>query len=156
MQEAEPIVDPIVEPIVTDKSSENVQNSENSVENVENAKEPVKKGRPAGSKDKAKRVAPSRKKITIIEEPLSAPAASSSASAPAPEAKAPKAKAEPRPKVQINPEPVIQYVDRVVEHSPRSLMNLMANHAMDAERAKRDARRDHFSTAITSRLRQLP
>ena len=153
MEEAEPIVDPIV----TDKSSENVQNSENSVENVENvenAKEPVKKGRPAGSKDKAKRVAPSRKKITIIEEPLSAPAASSSApAAPVPEA--PKAKA-PKPKVQINPEPVIQYVDRVVEHSPRSLMNLMANHAMDAERAKRDARRDHFSNAITSRLRQLP
>ena len=154
MQEAEPIVDPIVEPIVTDKSSENVHNSENSVENVENAKEPVKKGRPAGSKDKAKRVVPSRKKITIIEEPLSAPAASSSVSAPAPEAH--KAKAAPKPKVQINPEPVIQYVDRVVEHSPRSLMNLMANHAMDAERAKRDARRDHFSNAITSRLRQLP
>ena len=149
MQEAEPIVDPIVEPIVTDKSSENVHNSENSVENVENAKEPVKKGRPAGSKDKAKRVAPSRKKITIIEEPLSAPAASSSAPAPVPEA--PKAKA-PKPKVQINPEPVIQYV----EHSPRTLMTFMANHAMDLERAKKDARRDHFSNAITSRLRQLP
>jgi hypothetical protein len=149
MEEAEPIVDPIV----TDKSSENVQNSENSVENVENVKEPVKKGRPAGSKDKAKRVAPSRKKITIIEEPLSAPAASSSAPDPATEA--PKAKA-PKPKVQITPEPVIQFVDRVVEHSPRSMMHLMANHAMDLERAKKDARRDHFSNAITSRLRQLP
>ena len=148
MEEAEPIVDLIV----TDKSSENVQNSENSVENVENAKEPVKKGRPAGSKDKAKRVAPSRKKITIIEEPLSAPTSSSSAP-PAPEA--PKAKAA-KPKVQINPEPVIQYVDRVMEHSPRSMMHLMANHAMDLERAKKDARRDHFSNAITSRLRQLP
>ena len=150
MEEAEPIVDPIV----TDKSSENVQNSENSVENVENAKEPVKKGRPAGSKDKAKRVAPSRKKITIIEEPLSAPDASSSAPAPVPDA--PKAKAAPKPKVQINPEPVIQYVDRVVEHSPRSLMSLMSAHAMDLEKAKKDARRDHFSNAITSRLRQLP
>ena len=149
MEEAEPIVDPIV----TDKSSENVQNSENSVENVENAKEPLKKGRPAGSKDKAKRVAPSRKKITIVEEPLSAPTSSSSTTAPAPEA--PKAKAA-KPKVQINPEPVIQYVDRIVEHSPRSLMHLMANHAMDVERAKKDARRDHFSNAITSRLRQLP
>ena len=112
-----------------------------------------KKGRPAGSKDKAKRVVPSRKKITIIEEPLSAPTSSSSAPAPVPEA--PKAKAA-KPKVQINPEPVIQYVDRIVEHSPRSLMHLMANHAMDVERAKKDARRDHFSNAITSRLRQLP
>ena len=150
MEEAEPIVDPIV----TDKSSENVQNSENSVENVENVKEPVKKGRPAGSKDKAKRVAPSRKKITIIEEPLAAPAASSSApAAPVPEP--PKAKA-PKPKVQINPEPVVHYVDRFVEHSPRSMMTLMTNHAMDLEKAKKDARREHFSNAITSRLRQLP
>ena len=140
-------------PVVAENLPENVpENSENLPENP-----PVKKnGRPAGSKDKVKRVVPSRKKITIIEEPLAAPTSSSSAPAPVPEAKAPKAKAEPRPKVQINPEPVIQYVDRVVEHSPRSLMNLMANHAMDAERAKRDARRDHFSNAITSRLRQLP
>ena len=148
--------------VVTDKSPENPVVAENLPENLpensENSPEnpPVKKnGRPAGSKDKVKRVVPSRKKITIIEEPLAAPTSSSSAPA-APEAKAPKAKVAPKPKVQINPEPVIQYVDRVVEHSPRSLMNLMANHAMDAERAKRDARRDHFSNAITSRLRQLP
>ena len=147
--------------VVADKSPENPVVAENLPENLpensENLPEnpPVKKnGRPAGSKDKVKRVVPSRKKITIIEEPLAAP--TSTSSAPVPEAKAPKAKAELRPKVQINPEPVIQYVDRVVEHSPRSLMNLMANHAMDAERAKRDARRDHFSNAITSRLRQLP
>ena len=148
--------------VVTDKSPENPVVAENLPENLpensENLPEnpPVKKnGRPAGSKDKVKRVVPSRKKITIVEEPLAAPTSSSSAPA-VPEAKTPKAKAEPRPKVQINPEPVIQYVDRVVEHSPRSLMNLMANHAMDAERAKKDARRDHFSNAITSRLRQLP
>ena len=132
-----PLENPVVEEVVA-------ENSENPVENP-----PVKKnGRPAGSKDKVKRVVPSRKKITIIEEPL---ASSSSSTAPEP-----KAKAAPRPKVQINPEPVIQYVDRFVEHSPRSLMDLMSNHAMDAERAKRDARREHFSNAITTRLRQLP
>jgi hypothetical protein len=138
-------------PTVTENLPENPQeNSENLPENP-----PVKKnGRPAGSKDKVKRATPSRKKITIVEEPLAAPAASSSAPAPVPEA--PKAKAAPKPKVQINPEPVIQYVDRVVEHSPRSLMSLMSAHAMDLERAKKDARRDHFSNAITSRLRQLP
>ena len=137
-----------------DKSPENPVVEEVVAENSENLPEnpPVKKnGRPAGSKDKVKRVVASRKKITIVEEPL----ASSSTSVPEPKAQ-PKAKAEPRPKVQINPEPVIQYVDRFVEHSPRSLMTLMANHAMDAERAKKDARREHFSNAITSRLRQLP
>ena len=133
-------------PTVTEHLPENPQeNSENVPENP-----PVKKnGRPPGSRDKAKRVVASRKKIIIVEEPLSASAASSSAPAPATEA--PKAKA-----AKINPEPVIQYVDRVVEHSPRSMMHLMANHAMDLERAKKDARRDHFSNAITSRLRQLP
>ena len=144
--------------VVTDMSPENPVVAENVPENSENLPEnpPVKKnGRPAGSKDKVKRVVPSRKKISIIEEPLAAPTSSSSAPA-VPEAKPPKAKAEPRPKVQINPEPVIQYVDRVVEHSPRIMMNFMANHAMDLERAKKDARRDHFSNAITSRLRQLP
>ena len=137
-------------PIVAENLPENLpENSENLPENP-----PVKKnGRPAGSKDKVKRATPSRKKITIVEEPLAAPAASSSTPAIS---TMPKAKAAPKPKVQINTEPVIQYVDRVVEHSPRSLMNLMANHAMDAERAKKDARRDHFSNAITSRLRQLP
>ena len=137
--------------VVADKSPENPVVEEAVTENSENLPEnpPVKKnGRPAGSKDKVKRVVASRKKITIVEEPL----ASSSTSVPEPKARA---KAE-RPKVQINPEPVIQYVDRFVEHSPRSLMTLMANHAMDAERAKRDARREHFSNAITSRLRQLP
>ena len=145
--------------VVADKSPENPVVAENLPENLpensENLPEnpPVKKnGRPAGSKDKVKRVVPSRKKITIIEEPLTAPTASSSAPAPVPEARAPKVKAEPR----LNPEPVIQYVDRIVEHSPRSLMHLMANHAMDVERAKKDGRRDHFSNAITSRLRQLP
>ena len=136
-----------------DKLPENPVVEEAVAENSENLPEnpPVKKnGRPAGSKDKVKRVVASRKKITIVEEPL----ASSSTSAPEPKAQ-PKAKAE-RPKVQINPEPVIQYVDRFVEHSPRSLMTLMANHAVDVERAKKDARREHFSNAITSRLRQLP
>ena len=137
-----------------DKSSENPVVEEVVAENSENLPEnpPVKKnGRPAGSKDKVKRVVASRKKITIVEEPLASPATS----VPEPKAQ-PKAKAEPRPKVQINPEPVIQYVDRFVEHSPRSLMTLMANHAVDVERAKKDARREHFSNAITSRLRQLP
>ena len=138
-----PLENPVVEEVVA-------ENSENPVENP-----PVKKnGRPKGSKDSVKRVVQSRKKITIIEEPL-ASSSSSTAPEPAPEAKA-KAKAAPRPKVQINPEPVIQYVDRFVEHSPGSLMDLMSNHAMDAERAKRDARRDHFSSVITSRRRQLP
>ena len=100
-----------------DKSPEKpvvaAENSENLPENLpENPPAAKKNGRPAGSKDKVKRVVPSRKKITIIEEPLVAPTSSSSAPAPEPKAPKAKAKAEPKPKVQINLEPVIQYVVR--------------------------------------------
>ena len=136
-----------------EKSSEIIDNSPGVVENLENIPVAKKNGRPAGSKDKVKRVVPSRKKITIVEEPLVAVASTSSSSA------TPKAKAEPkaRPaKVQINPEPVIQYVDRYIEHSPRTLMHLMTNHAIDAQKLKKDARREHFSNMITGRLHPLP
>ena len=133
-----------------DKSPENSENSETLPENLpENPPAKKKNGRPPGSKDKTKRT----KKITIIEEPLVPLAAPSSSSS------APKAKAEPKAKpakVQINPEPVIQYVDRFIEHSPRTLMDIYTNHAMNMPKAKRDARKEHFSNMITNRLQQLP
>ena len=123
-------------------------------ENLENLPVAKKNGRPVGSKDKVKRVAPSHKRITIVEEPLVAPVASTSSSSATPKAKA-EPKARPA-KVLINPEPVIQYVDRYIEHSPRTLMHLMTNHAIDAQKLMKDARREHFSNMITGRLHPSP
>ena len=136
-----------------DKSPENPVVEEVVAENSENPPAVKKNGRPAGAKDKVKSVVKSRK-ITIVEEPLVPVAAPSSSSSAAPKAKA-EPKAKPA-KVQINPEPVIQYVDRFIEHSPRTLMDIYTNHALNMQRAKRDARKEHFSNMITSRLQQLP
>ena len=134
----------VVEPVVAENLENPTENLENLVDNPETqAVAPRKNGRPAGSKDKVKRVVPSRKKITIVEEPIQSSEPSDAS------ASAPKAVTAPRSR----PEPIIEYRDRFVEHSPRSLIRLAHAHVMDAEHARRDARREHFSSMILGRLR---
>jgi hypothetical protein len=151
-----------------DNLPENSENSENLLENSENPGEnpgensenpppPKRGGRPPGAKDKVPRAVP-RRKVTIVEEPLvsaqQSPQTPSPAKAAAAKAAA-KARAPPAPKAPPA-EQQVRYVDRFVEHSPRTLMHLAASHAMDAQRSKQDARREHFSNVFTSRLVQLP
>ena len=138
------------------ENSENLgENSENLGENSENPPPPKRGGRPPGAKDKVPRATP-RRKVTIVEEPLLPPAPARVAAPP----KAPPAKAKASPKAPPTPkapaEQQVRYVDRFVEHSPRTLMHLAASHAMDAQRSKQDARREHFSNVFTSRLVELP
>ena len=129
------------------ENSENL--GENLGENSENPPPPKRGGRPPGAKDKVPRATP-RRKVTIVEEPLLPPAPARVA--------APKAKASPKapPTPKAPAEQQVRYVDRFVEHSPRTLMHLAASHAMDAQRSKQDARREHFSNVFTSRLVELP
>ena len=102
----------------------------------------TKKGRPSGSKDKIKRVVKPRK-ITIVEEPLHVDA---------PEA--PVVMKTPRPKaVSIAPEPEVRYVDRYIEHNPRSLIRHAHSHFMSERNSKDDARRERFSDMILRSLR---
>ena len=129
----------VVEEVIAEKPEQPVENSEPVAENPPEATGPKKNGRPAGSKDKVKRVVKPRK-ITILEEAISMP---SSASASVPVPKAPRAV----------PTPTIEYRDRFVEHSPRSLIQLAHEHIMEAEHARRNARREHFSNMIMSKLR---
>ena len=129
--------EPVVEPVI----DENLQEP---VENTENFEKPLvkKNGRPKGSKDVQKRVVKPRK-ITIIEEPIHVEAP-----------QAPVVMKTPKPKaVTITPEPEIQYVDRYLEHSPRSLIRHAHTHLMNEQNAKHAARRDHFSNMILRSLR---
>ena len=153
-----------------DNLPENSDNSENLLENSENPGEnpgensenpppPKRGGRPPGAKDKVPRAVP-RRKVTIVEEPL-VPAQQTPSPAKAAAKAAAKARASPAPRAPPAPkapaaEQQVRYVDRFVEHSPRTLMHLAASHAMDAQRSKQDARREHFSNVFTSRLVQLP
>ena len=129
----------VVEPVVAENFENRFENQENQVDNPKTPMvAPRKNGRPAGSKDKVKRVVTSRKKITIVEEPIQSS-----------EPSAPKAVTAPRSR----PEPVIEYRDRFAEHSPRSLIQLAHGHIMEAEHSRRNARREHFSNMIMSKLR---
>ena len=111
-------------------------------------------GRPRGSKDTVKRVVKPRK-ITIVEQPLHVEApveAQTVAVAAAPidpvVMKAPKPRA-----VAIAPEPEIRYVDRYIEHSPRSSMRIAHGHFANVHKSKFEARREHMANVYTGRLR---
>jgi hypothetical protein len=107
-----------------------------------------KNGRPKGSKDSSKRVVTHRprKKIEIVEEPLHADVTA------APEA--PVVMKTPKPRVVAgNLEPEIRYVDRYIEHSPRSLIRNAHSHIVNEQKSKHDARKERFSDMILRSLR---
>ena len=134
----EPVVE-VVEPQVVD-------NIEKPPEKLENPA-PKKNGRPAGSKDKVKRVVKPRK-ITIVEEPLHVETVHELA---VPDPVVPKPL--PKPRVTVAPEPEIRYVDRYIEYSPRSSMRIAHGHFANEQQTRHDARREHFAHLCTSRLR---
>ena len=134
--------------LITEKLSEPVQNTENPIDIVQNSPDIVQKpaakknGRPPGAKDSEKRVCKPRE-VTIVEHPLRVEA---------PEEfvvmKAPKVKA-----VVVNVEPEIRYVDRYIEHSPRSLIRLAHSHMENEQNSRHNARREHYENQIIGRLR---
>ena len=142
----EPVVE-VVEPEKLENSVETIDKSpDNAPENSENP--PKKNGRPKGSKDSSKRVVTHRprKKIEIVEEPLHADVAE------APEA--PLVMKTPKPRaVAVNIEPEIRYVDRYIEHSPRSLIRNAHSHIVNEQKSKHDARKERFSDMILRSLR---
>ena len=117
----------VVEVVEPEKLENPVENLDKSPDNTpENPENPTKKnGRPKGSKDSSKRVVTHRprKKIEIVEEPnvAAAPEASVVMKTPKPRA------------VAVNLEPEIRYVDRYIEHSPRSLIRNAQSHCERAE-----------------------
>ena len=158
----------VAEPVIT----EQLENLPEAIEKLEkppdNSDKPVakKNGRPKGSKDSVKRVVKPRK-ITIVETPLHAEeatvatvATSASSSGdvlafiPAVESTiAPKAPRIPKPQVVVNAEPEIRYVDRYIEHSPRTSIRIAHGHLANEQKLRVDERKEHFSNQIFNRLR---
>ena len=134
--------------LITEKLSEPVQNIENPLDIVQNSPDIVQKpaakknGRPPGAKDLVKRVCKPRK-VTIVEHPLHVEAPEEPVVMKAPKVKA----------VVVNAEPEIRYVDRYIEHSPRSLIRLAHGHMENEQNSRHNARREHYENQIIGRLR---
>ena len=141
-----PVIE-VVEPEKLENPVENLDKSpDNTPENPENLTK--KNSRPKGSKDSVKRVVKPRKKITIVEEPLH----DDVATLLTPEA--PGVMKTPKPRaVALNIEPEIRYIDRYIEHSPRSLIRNAHSHIVNEQKSKHDARKERFSDMILRSLR---
>ena len=109
-----------------------------------------KGGRPKGSKDSCKRIVKPRE-ITIVETPLHAEEATVSTVAEPEDPvvmKAPRSRA-----VSIAVEPEVRYVDRYIEHSPRTSIRIAHGHLANEQKLRVDERKEHFSNQILNRLR---
>ena len=131
------------------------ENPETIVENAENALDNSvkKRGRPAGSKDKA----PRKKKIVVVEEDVSEPLPQASPPAfpeppalppalPEPPAKPPKTKPKAKmPEPQSEPEPL----------SPGTVMREASRHILKLKSISAQARRDHIYQTYTAKLHAI-
>ena len=141
--------EPVVEEVITENLPQPLEILEKPPDIVE--KPPAKKnGRPKGSKDSVKRVVKPRK-ITIVETPLHAedtPVATVADPVDPVVMKAPRSRA-----VSIAVEPEIRYVDRYLEHSPRTSIRIAHGHLANEQKLRVDERKEHFSNQIFNRLR---
>jgi hypothetical protein len=141
--------EPVVEDVITENPSQPLEILEQPPDIVENVVA-KKGGRPKGSKDSVKRVVKSRK-ITIVETPLhaeDAPVATVVGPVDPVVMKAPRSRA-----VSIAVEPEVRYVDRYLEHSPRTSIRIAHGHLANEQKLRVDERKAHFSNQIFNRLR---
>ena len=141
--------EPVVEEVITENLPQPLEILERPPDIVENVVA-KKGGRPKGSKDSVKRVVKPRK-ITIVETPLHVED-TSVATVVEPEdpvvMKAPRSRA-----VSIAVEPEVRYVDRYIEHSPRTSIRIAHGHLANEQKLRVDERKEHFSNQIFNRLR---
>ena len=141
--------EPVVEEVITENPSQPLEILEQHPDIVENVVA-KKGGRPKGSKDSVKRVVKSRK-ITIVETPLHAEDMSVATVADPVDPVVMKA---PRSRVvSIAVEPEVRYVDRYLEHSPRTSIRIAHGHLANEQKLRVDERKSHFSNQIFNRLR---
>ena len=140
----EPVVDVVAKTAPAEAKPEPVEaKSEPEPPKTEAPEPPKKGGRPAGAKDKA----PRKKKVIIVEEPLTK-ALPEIEEAPPP----------PKPiKEAVKPAPV-EEAPRHVEApapeppSPRSIIRESARHMLELKRLNDSARKTHLQNAYTRRL----
>ena len=141
--------EPVVEEVITENLPQPLEILEQPPDIVENVVA-KKGGRPKGSKDSVKRVVKSRK-ITIVETPLHVEDTSVATVADPVDPvvmKAPRSRA-----VSIAVEPEVRYVDRYIEHSPRTSIRIAHGHLANEQKSRQDERKEHFSNQIFNRLR---
>ena len=135
----EPIVD------VVAKTEPVEAKSDAKIETESAAEVPVAKkkgGRPAGAKDKA----PRKKKVVIVEEPVSKPPAEIEESIHPPKPVKESVKKTTVEAPQVEPEPVRE------PPSPRSIIRESARHMLDLKRLNESARKTHLQNTYTRRL----
>ena len=142
--------EPVVEEVIIENIPQPLEILEQPPDIVENPVAKKKNGRPKGSKDSVKRVVKSRK-ITIVETPLhveDTPVATVAEPEDPVVMKAPRSRA-----VSIAVEPEVRYVDRYIEHSPRTSIRIEHGHLANEPKFRNDERKEHFSNQIFNRLR---
>ena len=111
---------------------------------IEEAKPKKQAGRPAGAKDKAPRT---RKKITIVEEPLEPPAPETPPEPEAPPPPKPTPKALPKLNVSFEP-----HVEIEEPPSPRTVMKSASLSILQLRHLTERARKTHLQDMHTKKL----
>ena len=133
-----------------------MENAENAIDNSVK-----KRGRPAGSKDKA----PRKKKVVVVEEDVSEPQALPPALPEPPAetsthidvkppktAKAPKAELSRMEKPQASPPPESEPQPAPKPLSPRTVMREASQHILKLKSISAQARRGHIYQTYTAKL----
>ena len=140
---AEAIVEPIVEPVL-----EKELPAEPIVEPATPRVEPKKKGRPAGAKDSA----PRKKKVTIVEEPLVAPASQpANPEAPKPIPKPAKQAPPTLPRLDVS----FEEPAHVEPPSPRTVMRTASMSILQLRDLTEKAKKIHLQDVYTKRLHRF-
>ena len=141
------------------------ENPENVVENApENAAEieaanSKRRGRPAGSKDKA----PRKKKIVVVEAEVSEPPVPpeeepkppSKASPKTPKPPSKKAASSVEPEEQSSAQPSAQPSEQVEPLSPNTIVREASRHILKLKSISAQARRDHIYQTYTAKLHAI-
>jgi hypothetical protein len=132
-----------------------VENAENVLDNSVK-----KRGRPAGSKDKA----PRKKKIVVVEEDVSEPLPSALPEPPAlppalpePQALPPALPPKTKPKASLEkmPEPAALPQSEPEPLSPGTVMREASHHILKLKTISAQARRDHIFQTYTAKLHAI-
>ena len=147
----------------TVKEPENAENAaEKAPENApENAPEieaanSKRRGRPAGSKDKA----PRKKKIVVVEAEVSEPAVPPEEEPKPPPKKTPKptpkkAQSSAEPEEQPSAQPSAQPSEQLEPLSPNTIVREASRHILKLKSISAQARRDHIFQTYTAKLHAI-
>ena len=136
----------------TVKEQENPENAAENAPEIEAANS-KRRGRPAGSKDKA----PRKKKIVVVEAEVSEPVVPPEEEPKPPPKASPKTPKPPSKKAasSVEPEPSAQPSEQVEPLSPNTIVREASRHILKLKSISAQARRDHIFQTYTSKLHAI-